>query len=144
MHKEIAPEPKPHNLHYKGRDDDARHAFLRSLMGSEKNKIPREEFKEIVRGWKVPSMHPDKKAEESHKDYMRKMNIGRRIRAYWNVRGPEMCFLALVVSLQIGMGTWQFVKYLTGRQYTSVSTYLGSPALVLTSDLGIWMGRSGG
>lgn len=114
VHEEIAPKAQPHNLHHKDRDSEARHKFLKSLMGSDKKTIPRAEFKEIVKSWKVPSMKPGKKAEEDHNDYMKRMSVWRRLRAYWEVRGPEVVFLAMVVSLQIAFGVWQFVKYLTG------------------------------
>jgi dual oxidase len=109
VHSEIAPKAQPHNLHHKDRDSESRHEFLRGLMGSDKDKIPRDEFKEIVKTWKVPSMKPDKKAQEDHKDYMKRMSIWRRIRAYWEVRGPEMVFLVMVVSMQIAFGVWQCV-----------------------------------
>jgi hypothetical protein len=36
-------------------------------MGTDRNRIPREDFGVIIRGWKVPSMDPDKEAEEDHK-----------------------------------------------------------------------------
>ncbi|CZR53129.1 uncharacterized protein PAC_03007 [Phialocephala subalpina] len=66
VHKEIAPDPKPHHLHHEDREDAARHQFLRSVMGTDKNRIARQDFANIVRGWKAPSMDPDKKAEEDH------------------------------------------------------------------------------
>ena len=118
VHKEIAPKALPHNLHHKDTDDEARHQFLRSLMGgSTKKTISRAEFREIVKGWKVPSMNPSKKAQEDHDDYMRRMSIFRRMRAYWEVRGPEMVFLGMVLSLQIAMGGWQLGKYLGDPRY---------------------------
>lgn len=120
VHQEIAPKPQPHNLHHKDADDEARHRFLRSLMGSDKKTISRTEFKEIVKGWKVPSMTPSKKTEEDHKAYMKRMSIWRRTRAYWEVRGPEMVFLMLVLSLQIAMGGWQLWKYLSNPVYRQV------------------------
>ena len=121
VHDEIAPKAQPHNLHYKGNNDEQRHKFLRSLMKSDKERISRQDFKEIVKTWKVPSMHPDKKTEEDHKEYMKKMNIGRRIRSYWSVQGPQVVFLALVVSMQIAFGVWQCVKYVTVIEYRQVS-----------------------
>jgi dual oxidase len=34
VHKEIAPKAEPHHLHHSARPDDARHEFLRSLIGT--------------------------------------------------------------------------------------------------------------
>ncbi|KAK0102425.1 hypothetical protein ONS95_006045 [Cadophora gregata] len=120
VHKELAPEAKPHNLHYKEKDEaqmHRRHAFLRSVIGTDKNQIGRDDFANIVRGWKVPSMEPDKKAEDEHKEFMKEMGIGRKIRAWWSVRGPEVLFVGMVVGMQIAFGTWQCVKYVTQMQY---------------------------
>ena len=118
VHEEIAPKAQPHNLHYKDKDADARHQFLRSLMGdSNKKTISRADFKEIVKGWNVPSLNPSKKAQEDHDDYMRRMSIFRRMKAYWEVRGPEIVFLLVVLLLQIGMGGWQLGKYLSDPKY---------------------------
>jgi len=128
VHKEIAPEAKPHHIHYQDEDEaDQRHTFLRSVMGTDRNRIPRDEFAGIVKGWKIPSMDLDKKVEEDHKEYMRSMGWGRRLRAYWSVRGPEVMFVALVVSMQIAFGTWQLVKYLTEEQYRHVGGSLDIP-----------------
>lgn len=127
VHKEIAPDPKPHHLHHEDREDIARHQFLRSVMGNNKNRIPRQDFANIVRGWKAPSMEPDKKAEEGREQYMKSMSWGRRLRAYWSVQGPQVLFIAVVIGLQIGMGTWQLVKYLTETQYRHVSKDLITP-----------------
>jgi len=120
VHKEIAPQAKPHNLHYKDESDaqkQRRHAFLRSVIGTDKNQIGRDDFANIVRGWKVPSMEPDKKAEDEHKEFMKEMGIGRKVRAWWSVRGPEVLFVGMVVGMQIAFGTWQCVKYVTQMQY---------------------------
>jgi hypothetical protein len=101
VHKEIAPDPKPHHLHHEDRDDAQRYQFLRRVMGTDENHIPWEDFAGIVRGWKVPSMNLDKKAEEDHKSYMKSISWGRRLRAYWLVKGPEVLFIMLVISMQI-------------------------------------------
>ena len=49
---------------------------------------------------------------------MKSLPIWRRLRVYWAVKGPQVGFLALVVSLQIAFGTWQLVKYITDPRYT--------------------------
>lgn len=123
VHQVLAPVPRSHNLHHKDREDVQRHVFLRSMMGTDKNRIPRKEFEGIVETWKIPSMSPEKKADEDSTEYMNKMSFPRRARAIWNVRGPEIVFLGVVVGLMIGMGTWQLVKYVTGP-YTAVSQYV--------------------
>jgi dual oxidase len=123
VHREIALEVKPHHIHYQDEDEaEQRYTFLWSVMGTDRNRIPRQEFVGIVKGWKIPSMDPDKKVEEDHKGYMRSMSWGRRLRAYWSVRGPEIMFITLVVSMQIAFGAWQLVKYVTEEQYRHVSS----------------------
>jgi dual oxidase len=49
VHEEIAPKPQPHNLHHNSRGSEARHAFLRSLLGSSEDRIPRSQFEQSVR-----------------------------------------------------------------------------------------------
>lgn len=44
VHDEIAPNVQPHNLHHESKDDEARHRFLRSMMGPEEQRISRAEF----------------------------------------------------------------------------------------------------
>lgn len=44
VHDEIAPKVQPHNLHHEGKDDEARHRFLRSMMGPEEQRVSRGEF----------------------------------------------------------------------------------------------------
>ncbi|KAK1833052.1 PaNox3 NADPH oxidase encoded by the PaNox3 protein [Podospora conica] len=119
VHSEIAPTPSPHNLHHAENGDGARHEFLRKLVGSDKNRIPRDEFATRVRSWKIPSMKQDKEKAVDQDTYLRKLGMVRRVRSYWAVRGPEIAFLALVVSMQIAFAVWQFVKYLTGEHYTA-------------------------
>ncbi|KAH7050144.1 FAD-binding domain-containing protein [Macrophomina phaseolina] len=117
VHDEIAPHPQPHNLNHDTKEDHARHQFLRSIIGSEKNQIPRTEFAERVREWRIPSLKQSKQEEQDEKDYMRKLSIWRRLRSYWAVHGPEILFIALVVSMQLAFGIWQLVKYVTVTEY---------------------------
>lgn len=44
VHAEIAPHPQPHHLHHDCKDDEARHRFLRGMMGSDQQRISRGEF----------------------------------------------------------------------------------------------------
>ncbi|KAL9120740.1 MAG: hypothetical protein Q9187_002702, partial [Circinaria calcarea] len=113
VHKEIAPEAKPHHLHHESLGDEARHAFLRSMIGSNENRIPRHEFVTVVRGWRIPSLEQDKKEEQNEKNYLKSLSRWRRARSYFAVHGPEIMFLALVVSMHLAFSIWQMVKYLT-------------------------------
>lgn len=115
-HKELVPKAKSHHLHHKDNDEE-RHEFLRRLMGSEKDKIPTEDFKKTVRSWEIPSLEQDKQAAKDEDDFMKNLPWGRKLRAYWEVHGPTYMFLGVVVSLQVGIGIWQCVKYATGPEY---------------------------
>ncbi|EJT77265.1 hypothetical protein GGTG_07177 [Gaeumannomyces tritici R3-111a-1] len=116
---------QPHNLHHDPKEDRDRHAFLRKLIGCGPDgggeaapRIPRDEFAERVRGWRVPSMKQDSAGREGGQGkYLRDMGPWRRARAYWAVHGSSFAFLAMVVGLQVGLGTWQCVKYATGAEY---------------------------
>lgn len=77
-------------------------------MGTDKYQIPRDEFANIVRGWKIPSQEAHTKAEQGHDEYMKSMSWGRRLLAYWSVEGPEVLFIALVVAMQMAFGIWQW------------------------------------
>ena len=104
----------PDNEHH---DEQARHAFLRSLMGSDARRIPRNEFAQIVRSWRVPSLQQTKQEEDNEKDYVHKLPEWRKIRAYWAVYGPEVVFTCFVIATQLAFGIWQLVKYETTPQY---------------------------
>lgn len=119
VHQEIAPDAHPHNLHHDSQDDDARHDFLRTMIRSTKERIPRADFENRVREWKVPSLKQESDDQEHEDEILKSMTIWRRIRAYWAVRGPDILFVALVVSMQLAFGIWQLVKYVTGPQYTA-------------------------
>lgn len=116
-------KPQAHHRlhrHHDGHDtkqDQDRHAFLRSIIGSDLQRIPRADFAARVREWGIPSMEQDSEADASQKAYMRSLGPWRRLRSYWAVHGPEVAFLCLVVSLQVAFGVWQCVKYATTPQY---------------------------
>jgi dual oxidase len=116
-HKELAPNPKSHSLNHSSRSNEERHEFLRRMMGTEEDRIPTEDFKKTVRSWKIPSLEEDKQEAQNEDDFLKKLPVWRRLRAYWEVRGPTYCFLFVVVGFQIGLGVWQCVKYATGSQY---------------------------
>ena len=117
VHNEIAHKPAPHHLHHKDGDQKERHAFLRSVLGTDEDKIPSDKFVEIVKAWKVPSLKQDKEVEDEASQYMKSLALGRKVRACWEVHGPVWAFMALVVLLQLAFGIWHLVRYLTGVQY---------------------------
>ena len=110
-----------HRLHrhheHNTKQDHDRHAFLRSIISSDVQRIPRPDFAARVRGWGIPSMEQDSAAGASQRAYMRSLGAWRRLRSYWAVHGPEVAFLCLVVSLQVAFGVWQCVMYATTPQY---------------------------
>ncbi|KFY58056.1 hypothetical protein V497_05107 [Pseudogymnoascus sp. VKM F-4516 (FW-969)] len=117
VHNEIAPGAKSHHLHHKDVDDEHRHQFLRSVIGWSTYPISRSDLAEVVKGWKVPSLKPDRRAEQSNRNYMKSVPLARRLRAYWAVKGPEILFITFVVLTQVAFGTWQMVKYITETQW---------------------------
>ncbi|KAM0287197.1 hypothetical protein ACHAQH_000511 [Verticillium albo-atrum] len=119
-HDELTPVTAAHHVTKRDHDsenDHIRHAFLRSMMGSDAQRIPRDEFAKRVKEWKIPSLDQAKKEEEKEKDYMKSVAVWRRVRAYWAVHGPEICFLGLVIGMQLAFGIWQLVKYQTTPAY---------------------------
>src|SRR5688572_1532088 len=121
-HDELAPNAKAHHVvkrDHDSHDDQARHEFLRSMMGNADRsaRIPRDDFAKLVKEWKIPSLKQAKKEEEDEKNYFKRLASWRKIRAYWAVHGPEICFIGLVVSMQLAFGIWQCVKYSTTQTY---------------------------
>ena len=98
-------------------DDSARHVFLRSLMGSEANRIPRDEFASIVRGWKIPSLEQSTGEEQEERRYFKRRPAWRKVQAYWSVHGPKLAFICLFVAMELAFGIWQLVKYQTVSKY---------------------------
>lgn len=117
IHKTIAPHPKSHQLHHPDNEDEARHQFLRTVIGTEEDRISRSDFGQVVRQWNVPSLEQDKKKAKSEDDFMKSLPIWRRFRSYWAIKGPSILFLVLLLSMQLAFGTWQLVKYLTVMKY---------------------------
>lgn len=117
VHKEIAPKAQPHNLHHSSRNQEDLHKFLRSVIGTQEDRISRSDFENAVRKWNIPSLEQDRKEAKDEDDYLKHMSIWRRARAYWAVKGPPILFLGLVVGMIIAFGVWQLVKYTTQRKY---------------------------
>ncbi|KAL8990914.1 MAG: hypothetical protein Q9169_007999 [Polycauliona sp. 2 TL-2023] len=115
--KELDPEPKKHHLHHHERKASDRHAFLRSVLGTDKDRIPNDEFRDKVRDWNVPSLEQDSQTDKDASDFLKALSWSRRLRAWWSVQGPQLLFLAAVVAMQLAFGIWQLVKYLTTPPY---------------------------
>jgi dual oxidase len=118
VHQEIGPKPQPHHLHHASRGDEARHEFLRRVIGTREDRIKLDDFAKCVKKWEIPSLEQDRKEAKEEDDYLKQMSIYRRVRTWWAVKGPEIGFLALVASSMIAFGVWQFTKYLTSTLYT--------------------------
>ncbi|KAK1469176.1 FAD-binding domain-containing protein [Colletotrichum melonis] len=122
--RHTSPE-KPDQLSSSSDENRLRHEFLRSIMGltgsdddtSRTHRIPRAAFAARVREWKIPSLKQDADSETSQRDFIQRLRLSRRLRAYWAVHGPEIAFLGLVASSLIAFGVWQCVKYATTPQY---------------------------
>ena len=119
-YSELQPDPEPHSLHHPTQIDQQRHEFMRKMMGSNRETVPVAEFMAVVASWEIPSLESDRSLEEEEIDYLKHISWGRRLRALWEVHGPELVFLAVVVALQIAVGVQQCVKYATGPQYQAV------------------------
>ncbi|PSN75378.1 hypothetical protein BS50DRAFT_38972 [Corynespora cassiicola Philippines] len=117
VHKQIAPKPAPHNLHHESQSSEARHEFLRKVIGTRDDRIAVSDFEKIIKTWEIPSLEQDRKEAKDEDEYLHKMSIWRKIRGYWAVKGPELAFLALVICFMLAFGIWQLVKYLTYEQY---------------------------
>lgn len=117
VYKELQSEAKPHNLHHSTRKETQRHEFLRSMLGTTKDKIPAADFKRIIASWQIPSMEQDKQIEKEEAEYLNNISWPRKLKAIWQVDGPQYCFIALVISAQVALGVWQCIKYATGSQY---------------------------
>lgn len=120
VHDELALPPGPFHRTPKrihdANSDHVRHSFLRSMMRSDAQRIPRDEFASIVRDWQVPSLDQSK-SEELENTYFKRRPGWRRIRAYWAVHGPKLCFIAVFVAMELAFGIWQLVKYQTVPKY---------------------------
>ncbi|KAL5356418.1 FAD-binding domain-containing protein [Aspergillus floccosus] len=117
VYNEIAPVPKRHHLHHDSKRDDARHRFLHRIIGPHQRWISRQDLAQRIEEWKIPSLQTEAKNDQDENGYVHSLSLWRRIRAYWSVHGPKICFLALVIAMQLAFGIWQLVKYLTTTPY---------------------------
>nr|POE71852.1 putative respiratory burst oxidase like protein g [Quercus suber] len=117
VYEELQPEAKHYNLHHDARAVE-RHEFLSNLMQSDgKAALPADDFKKLIASWNIPSLEQDRQAAKREDNYLQTISWGRRLRAIWEVDGPQYLFLAFVVAAQIALGVWQCVKYATGSEY---------------------------
>ncbi|CAL3972746.1 unnamed protein product [Diplocarpon coronariae] len=68
IHQEVAPESRTSDWHNADLDDAQRHAFLRSVAGTDKSQVPRDDFVATVRERKISSSESDKKTKEERED----------------------------------------------------------------------------
>lgn len=129
VHDEIAPKlQKHHILHparrdiekregHNGGDSDGLHAFLCHLMPSCGARLDRDEFVRHVRTWHVPSQRCSDSEETDKADRQEEQRIplGRRVRAYWSVHGPNLLFVACVVGSMLAFGLWQMIIYIQNQ-----------------------------
>jgi len=118
VHDEIAPNPLPHHLNHDSKEDAARHAFLKSLIGVESGSIPRAEMEARIKGWGIPSTKQESEGEEAEAEYLRRFTVVRRLKSYWSVRGPEIVFIGLVASMMLAFGLWRKYQAALIRQST--------------------------
>jgi hypothetical protein len=116
VHKELASEPQTHHLHHPTRQglekneshaEDGLHAFLCRIMPECAPRLSKDDFRNRVRAWEIPSQKQTDDEDQEVKK--KKLPFARRLRAYWAVHGPMYCFVAVVVALQIAFGLWQMV-----------------------------------
>ena len=123
VHDELAPKPQKHNLNHPDRRDvekneshagDGLHAFLLTLMPNCEARVSREAFLKRVRQWEVPSQKQTDSKEQDSEDRAseRRLPLRRRLRAYWAVQGPVLCFMTFVTLLCFAFGLWQMVIYI--------------------------------
>ncbi|KAK0741613.1 hypothetical protein B0T21DRAFT_432690 [Apiosordaria backusii] len=133
VNEEIAPKALPHNLHHDSREARDRHAFLRAIIKTDKNRIPRAEFAETVKSWKIPSVEHDKENDNDQDDYMRKRSVWRRFVKYptgeyytrgfgWGVVMAKTCagalyptFFFLILSMSRYFSTFLRRSYYISR-----------------------------
>jgi predicted ferric reductase len=115
---DLQPETNHSRSHLDARDGVQRDLLL-SIFGSESCRIPADEFKKIVAQLKIPSLETDRLAAKEEDAYLKRVPWVRRLRAIWKIHGAEYIFMIVVLSLQIGLGVWQCIKFSTSERYQS-------------------------
>lgn len=81
--------------------------------GSDPEVYDRQQFARMVESWKVPSIKSIRQPLDGNsKQYESSLPMGRRLKAHWAMEGAQSTFVTLVMSLQIGLGTWLLVQQL--------------------------------
>jgi len=96
------------------REHDGLHAFLCSLMPDcDHTAIPKDEFKQRVKSWNIPSQKQNSAEDEKEQmeDYKKNLTLYRKARAYWSLRGPRALFACFVGALILAFGLWQLMEY---------------------------------
>jgi hypothetical protein len=138
--KQLAPKPKRHHI-YHDKEEQGKGEFLRTLIGTNENSIPRAKFAECVRSWEIPSLEQDRKEAQDEDEYVKNMSIWRKLRAYWAVEGPQIAFMALVVSFMLAFGIWQLVSsLLVASLKNKPIEMIGQVYHIRAVPAGVWMG----
>lgn len=134
--KELAPDPQEHHLNHPNRrrrdrkvhtnpqdpekgevhhtEHDGLHAFLCSLMPDcDHTAIPKEEFRQRVKSWNIPSQKQNSAEDEQEqaKDLKKNLTLYRKGRALWSIRGPRILFACFVGAMILAFGLWQLMEY---------------------------------
>ncbi|KAF1363744.1 hypothetical protein EJ07DRAFT_152519 [Lizonia empirigonia] len=119
------------NSHINASRNEARHEFLRSVIGTREDYIEESKFAESVKKWEIPSLEQDRKEAKQEDDYWKQMSIWRRAHAYWAVKGPEIAFLCLVAAFMVAFGhlSGSFVFGSMAHRQDSVALVLGADAV---------------
>lgn len=94
-----------------------RRHFVQQIMGNETDAIDVDHLKQLVRQWNIPSLEQEKRTQAHDELYLGRVPLQRRVRALWKAVRPEYNFLAFVTVIQLGLGTWQCLRYALGVQY---------------------------
>jgi respiratory burst oxidase len=79
--------------------------------------IPKDDLKQQVRSWNVPSQKQNVAEEDDNVTrYSQNLTFGRRVRAYWSLNGPRVAFLTLVTASILSFGIWQLMEYATNTE----------------------------
>ncbi|KAK9896768.1 hypothetical protein P389DRAFT_83871 [Cystobasidium minutum MCA 4210] len=113
------------NVDIREAHDSDLHDFLRRLLPGCKGRIRRRDFCYHVQSWNIPSQNQPSAEDEVQqaRKYERKLPFGRRWKAYWSVKGPEVAFLAFVGASIVGCSLWQGLKYALNVQARAAFSY---------------------
>jgi len=112
VYEELSPGgAEKYHLHHPERKDaekgqNGMHDFLAELLQGDED-VPKDVFMKRVEEWNIPSQdQSDDKDGKEAAEYVSKMSMRRRIKAWWSVEGPKVAFIVCVIALQIAFGLW--------------------------------------